>query len=244
MKIPDDCSRSEDMPDSLSRLSILLGDESVQKLRKSKVAIVGLGGVGSWAAEALARSGVGTIILVDGDSVAKSNLNRQLFSTIPELGIPKVEAAARRISTVSEHTFTITLHEFLTADNVNKLFTYEPEIVIDAIDRLDDKSALLRECVQRGVPVVSSMGAGGKDAVRRIRTSTLSSTEGCPLARKLRRMLKGTHIPDFVIAVYSSEPSQPPISIDGDYVIGSAVWVTGVFGFTLAGEAVRLLLES
>ncbi|GAB4152867.1 MAG: tRNA threonylcarbamoyladenosine dehydratase [Planctomycetota bacterium] len=238
-------SSGSDIPIWLSRLGILVGNEAVAKLQRSRVAVVGLGGVGSWAAEALARSGVGRIMAVDGDIVSESDLNRQLFSTAQELGNPKAVAARRRIESSFPETRVKAVTEFFTAANSAFLFDFGPDVVVDAIDRFNDKVELLTSCIEKGVPVVSSMGAGGRTDPTRVRTADIGETSGCPLARKVRSELRKRGISSGITAVFSTEPHRPAATNDDSEraVQGSCVWVTAVFGFCLAGVAAAILTK-
>ncbi len=246
MTMPHGFSDSEGRKPGTDRLAILIGDEGVARLRKATVAVVGLGGVGSWAAEALARSGVGRLVLVDGDNVGPTDLNRQLFATVPALGMPKPMAATERLAVAAPDTIVTPVTAFLTCDNLDLVFDHSPSVVVDCIDRMEDKRDLVVGCVQRGIPVVSSMGAGGRLSSVQLRTADISSTTGCPMARKFRKMLKDAGIASGVRAVYSLEPARPPADRvdEGRRPQGSAIWVTASFGMSLACETVQLLLSA
>ncbi len=233
-----------DIPNSLIRLAALIGNDGIRKLRGARVAVVGLGGVGSWAAEGIARSGIGTIILVDGDRCEHSNMNRQLFSLNSTIGLLKTQAAEKRLLDVAQDIKIEVIPEFLCQLNLALLFDYKPDVVIDAIDRIDDKVALLKGCIEHGLPVVSSMGAGERISANRIMAAPLSQTYGCPLAKKLRRVLNGTEAIQRVTAVFSpTPPIQSASAGEGDApFLGSAVWVTARFGFALTEQAVAILL--
>jgi len=231
------------VPDRLKRFEILLGAEGVESLSRATIAVVGLGGVGSWAAEALARSGVGTVILVDGDKYCATDLNRQLFCTTETLGLPKVTAAERRLHLIAPGIRVKAVEAFLDESNIKLVLSLRPTVVVDAIDRLDGKIPLLAGCVKAGIAVVSSMGAGGRIDPTRIETADVFSSAGCPLARTVRRSLKAIGITQGITAVFSrEEPVAPLQSGQGKAIQGSAVWVTAAFGLAAAGAAITLAL--
>jgi tRNA A37 threonylcarbamoyladenosine dehydratase len=238
-------SSASETPEHLSRLATLLGPESLAKLRGSRVAVIGLGGVGSWAAEALARSGVGTMLVVDGDTVALSDLNRQLFSVAPKLGRPKALAARARLADAAPWAIVDARDTFFTRENSQFLLDFKPDCVIDAIDRFSDKIALLEMCHGQGIPIVCSMGAGGRTDPSCVRSADISRSKGCPLARKVRTELRKLGIEQGITVVFSDESPIPPTQEEGlqRATQGSCVWVTGTFGFALAAAAVKILTK-
>jgi len=237
---PPDSSLPDPVPPRLSRLLPLLGPAALERLRAARVVVAGLGGVGSWAAEALARSGVGALVLADPDRVSEPDLNRQLFASLDELGEPKAEAAARRLARVAPGTTVRPLSLFVDGSTVSRLLDPPPDVFVDAVDSLDAKAEMIAACVSRGVPVVSSMGAARLLDASAVRAADISETRGCPLARNLRRKLRALGVTRGVRAVFSDSPRLPSAAGTD---LGSAVWVTAVFGFTIAGECVRMLAE-
>jgi len=190
--------------DIFVRNILLWGAEAQERLRLSHVLLAGLGGVGSYIAEALVRSGVGALTLIDHDRVELSNVNRQLPALLPELGRLKVEAVAERVLAVNPQCRLRLLQEFITPDNADMLGG--ADYFIDAIDHVPGKVAIIRHALSLGKPVASAMGAGRRVAPERLRLADISQTAGCPLARELRRRLRALGIISGVTVVYSEEP--------------------------------------
>ena len=220
----------------LHRITLLVGKESVKKLQKSSVMVFGCGAVGSFAIEALARSGVGHIILVDFDKVEESNINRQLFALDSTLGKSKVEVAKRRILDINPDII-VDVYDTFFDDKTN--LTVKPDFVIDAIDTVSSKIALYKWCFEHNVPFVSSMGAARKTDVSKIKISKLSKTCVCPLASKIRKLVRDIKLPDFYV-VYSDEVALP--QENGGKEFGSIISVTGIFGLMLADFVIKKLI--
>jgi len=232
------------------RTHILIGDSGLEKLAAKHVFVAGLGGVGSYCAEALARAGVGRLTLLDHDVVAISNINRQLPALLSTVGRPKVEVMAERIRDINPACQLTLLGEFLSSGNVMELVPADADYVVDAIDSLACKVALVGESLRHGLKVASSMGAGNRRDPSRIRLGDLSKTEMCPLARQMRKRLARHYgIRKGVLTVYSDEqPSAPlpPEPVEGPgrprAVNGTISYMPPLFGLMLAGEVVRRLL--
>ncbi|MBO4625983.1 MAG: tRNA threonylcarbamoyladenosine dehydratase [Alphaproteobacteria bacterium] len=222
------------MANRLSRITALLGDDAMDKLRGATVMVVGCGAVGSFAVEALARSGVGGIVVVDFDVVEESNINRQLFALGSTIGMPKVDVAASRIHDINPDAKVIAINAFVD-DNIKIDIT--PDFVIDAIDTVDSKIALYKWCVAHNVPFVASMGAAMKTDISKIQVAKISKTTVCPLAARVRKMVRDAGLPDFPV-VYSTEAPHKNASAPGR-VFGSIVTVTGSFGLRLADVAIK-----
>ncbi len=219
-----------------TRTISLIGEEAQDRLVESKVAIFGVGGVGSYAAEAIARSGIGSITLIDGDTVAESNINRQLVALSSTLGMPKAEVEAARIRDINPDAEVLAINEFYKAgsDFALSLDLSDYDYVIDAIDDVDAKVELIRNCIERGIPVVSSMGAAGKlDTAFRI--EDIAKTSVCPLAKVMRKRLRQLGIEHLPVA-YSEEK---PIKCEGE--LGTMSYVPGVCGLVIAGYVIRQL---
>ncbi len=214
--------------DRLNRIRMLLGDSAVEKLAMAHVMVVGCGAVGSFAIEALARSGIGTLTLVDFDNVATSNINRQLFALDSTVGQAKVDVAAARIHDINPD---ITVHpiNMRWGDDVD--IDIRPDFVIDAIDDVAGKIALYKWCRKHDIPFISSMGAARKCDIAQIRLGRISKTTVCPLAAKIRRLVRDENIGDFPV-VYSTEPANPTTAPNRTF--GSIITVTGTFGLRLA----------
>ena len=228
------------------RVSELLGEEAFSRLHGSEVAVIGLGGVGGHAACGLARSGVGRLLLVDFDKVTETSLNRSPFATADDLGNAKVHAAAEYIHRSCPDTGVRVVKEFFHTETAERILHPVPDAVVDCIDSLAPKTALLAYCVDMGIPVFSSMGASGRRDPSQVRVGDISETRGCPLAKMLRKYLRKRGITTGVSCVYSIEPagehSLPPdredIVLERGRVrnrIPSSIVMPGIFGYALAG---------
>lgn len=232
------------------RTRLLVGDRGIARLAASRVLVAGLGGVGSFAAEALARAGVGELVLADHDVVAGSNLNRQLLALGSTLGRPKAEVMAERIRDVNPACGVVAIQRFLDPDDIPGLLAGGFDQVVDAIDSLSSKVELIASALRLGVPILSSMGAGGRLDPTRVRVGDLMDTQVCPLARVVRSRLRRRGIGRGVTAVWSDEPPRPPSPPEDlgrgrpRSVNGTMSYLPGLFGLTLAGIAVNRLLGS
>ncbi len=222
---------------SLERTRTLLGDGAMERLKDARVAVVGLGGVGGYIAESLARSGVGRLHLVDADIVEASNLNRQIFAAKSVIGLDKVEAARRRIEEVSDCAVTVKKC-FVTSETVEQALDCELDFVVDAIDSLSGKVALIDYCKANGIAILSCMGAGNKLDPTAFRVADIYKTEQCPLARRLRQELRRKGITD-VPVVFSTEKNRS----NSEGVIGSFAPVVGACGLVAAAEVTRMICK-
>ena len=220
----------------LTRLRLMIGEEGIAKLARSAVAVVGVGGVGSYAAEALARSGVGRLVLIDGDTVSSTDTNRQIHADDTTLGLSKVEAMARRIRTYHPET-DLSLHYcFLHNDTAGELLSGEIDYVVDAIDSIPDKETLILHCMDAGIPLVCSMGAGNRMDPTRISIADIHKTHTDPVARRIRLICRKRGIKRLNVG-WSDET---PIPVDG--AIGSNAFVPAAMGLAIAGHVIRQLL--
>lgn len=226
------------MEKATDRLTILIGEEGVSRLVAAKVAVVGLGGVGGQAAEAIARSFVGTLVLVDGDCVNASNVNRQILSTATNVGREKAFVAADRVREIDPEAQVTALPVFVTAENVASLPIWDADCVVDAIDDVDAKVALVKEARARGVKIVSSMGAANRFDPMAFKVADISETHTCPLAKKLRKLLAAQGIEKGVTVVYSTER---PLSFGG--ALGSNAFVPPAAGLLVAKAVVDAILN-
>jgi len=249
---------SESLFEGVARL---FGPKALKQLLRSHVMVVGLGGVGSWAAEALARTGVGKITLVDGDVVAPSNTNRQLPALCPHWGRPKAVVLAERLQQIHPQAQIQAIVRFFHPSEEAQFFQTPPNLLIDAIDRPSAKAGLLATARKYQIPTICCGGAGGRRDPTRIQVADLAQTSHDPLLQKVRSLLRRKyHFPKGdqpfgIPCVYSTEsmatpyheapnPSpNPPGSLNCTSGYGTVVFVTGVFGFVAAAEAVRLLLQ-
>ena len=231
-----------------ARTVLLLGDEAVRRLAGTSVILFGLGGVGGWCAEALVRTGVGRLTIVDHDRVAASNINRQTQATSRTIGRPKAEALSERLLEINPHARIDARVTRFTAHSAPKFAIGSYDYIIDAIDSIDDKIALIAAAVRSNATLYSSMGAASRTDPTRVRVAPLSKTHGCPLARVVRRRLKSEGIQSDFLCVYSNEPATDAggqterCEDDGGRrkrVNGSLVQVSAVFGFALAGLVVN-----
>ena len=221
----------------LCRTEMLLGREGMQKLAQAHVAVFGIGGVGSFAAEALVRSGIGAVTLVDKDTVSLSNCNRQLIATQKTVGRPKVEVMAERAREIRADVQVYPRREFFLPKSQGWDFS-QSSYIIDAVDTVSAKIELAERAQAAGVPILRSRGAGTKLDPAAFRVADLYETTVCPLARVMRRELRRRGIAHMKV-VYSTEP--PRISEDGGRVPGSVAFVPSVAGLMLAGAVVREL---
>jgi len=221
--------------DRLHRITLLLGNDAISKLKKSTVMVVGCGAVGSFAVEALARSGVGHLILVDFDKVEESNINRQLFALGSTVGQSKVDIARQRILDINPD---IKVDVYNTFFDENTRIDIKPDFVIDAIDTVASKIALYKWCVDNKIDFISSMGAARKTDITKIKIDKISKTTVCPLASKIRRIVRDMKISDFPV-VYSTENATP--QENGGREFGSIITVTGMFGLMLADFVIKKL---
>lgn len=232
------------------RTRILIGDEGIARLAEKHVFLAGLGGVGSYCAEALARGGIGRLTLLDHDVVAVSNINRQLPALDSTVGKSKAELMRARIADINPDCTVSIRREFLTPENVNEIVP-DADYVIDAIDSLNCKVALVAESVKRGLKVASSMGAGNKLDPSRIRLADISETRICPLASQMRKRLRKRGIEKGVLTVFTDEVGRsplPPEPVSGHgrprAVNGTISYMPPLFGFMLAGAVIKALLEA
>ena len=198
------------LPPQFERTRILLDAGEQARLARAHVLVAGLGGVGSYCAEALARAGVGRLTLIDHDVVAVSNINRQLPALLSTVGQPKAELMAARIRDINPECELTVIREFLIPETVADIVPADVDFVIDCIDSLNCKVALVATSVERGLKVASSMGAGNKLDPTRIRIADISKTEMCPLASVMRKRLRKRGIPKGVLTVFSDEPGRAP----------------------------------
>lgn len=233
------------------RTLILIKEEGIAKLAAKHVFLAGLGGVGSYCAEALARGGIGRLTLLDHDVVAISNINRQLPALMSTVGMSKAELMQARIADINPECRVEIRKEFLTVENVNEIVPPDADYVIDAIDSLNCKVALVAESVKRGLKVASSMGAGNKLDPSRIRLADIAKTRICPLASQMRKRLRKRGIENGVLTVYTDEPPRaplPPEPVSGQgrprAVNGTISYMPPLFGFMLAGAVIKELLEA
>ncbi|MBS6397820.1 MAG: tRNA threonylcarbamoyladenosine dehydratase [Clostridiales bacterium] len=234
------------MSEIFARTELLIGPEGLQRLRKARVAVFGVGGVGGYAVESLARSGIGHFLLVDNDVVSESNRNRQIIALGSTVGRYKTHVMKERIADICPETEVETRECFFLPDNAETFAFEEYDYVIDAIDTVSGKLSLVECCQKAGTPVISAMGAGNKLDPTRFVVTDIYKTEICPLARVMRRELKKRGIPGLKV-VYSTEPAMTPRQIltgeSKKVTPGSMAFVPGAAGLILASQVVQDLLQ-
>jgi tRNA A37 threonylcarbamoyladenosine dehydratase len=227
------------------RTELVLGSEAMKKLGESRVLIIGLGGVGGAVAEALARSGVGALDLVDSDTVAVSNLNRQLIATAETVGLSKTDAWAERLRSIHP-ALKLTLHPFFfLPETADRLHFAEYSYVADAVDTVSAKIEIVLRAKQAGVPVISAMGTGNKLDPSALEAADIYDTSVCPLARVMRRELRARGVKDLKVIYSREEPRKPRKNLfteSGKPVAGSTAFVPPAAGFLMASVIVRDLI--
>jgi tRNA A37 threonylcarbamoyladenosine dehydratase len=234
------------MDEAFLRTEMLLGAPAMEKLAQSHVAVLGLGGVGSWCAETLARSGVGELTLVDHDEVGRTNLNRQLEATTATLGQPKALAMAERISLAAPSCKVHPLVYRYAPEDRETFFTAAYDFVVDAIDLVSCKLDLIETAQARSVPIISALGTGNKLDPSRFQITDISKTQSCPLARVIRKELRNRGIYHHRVLWSDEEPLVPSggeVPPPGRRSIpGSVAWVPSCAGLMLAGDVVLTLI--
>lgn len=224
--------------DSFQRLKLLIGKENFSKLTSATVAVFGVGGVGSFTVEALARSGIGHVILIDKDNIDATNINRQIHALSSTIGRSKVEVMRERIQDINPAAKVDTIQKFfLPSEPVEDFFICRYDYVVDAIDTLTAKIFLVEECTRRGIKIISSMGAGNKLDPTRFKVGDIFQTSIDPVAKIMRKKLKERGIERLKV-VWSDEPPLPVKEF-----IGSNSFVPSVVGLIMAGEVIRDLIN-
>lgn len=239
--------------DRLTRTRMLLGDKGLSRLQNAAVMVVGLGAVGGYALEALARSGIGRLVLVDFDVFDESNINRQILALTSTVGQKKTEVARRRVLDINPDCIVETRDMFVNADTLPQLLDIPVDFVVDAIDALNPKCCLMEALYERGIPFISSMGAALKTDPSFIKCGTLSASKNCGLAKFIRKRLRkrGLEI-SRINCVYSDEQVCLPetaLAFDGDdvsagrvrHTLGSLPTITAIFGLTIANYVITSL---
>lgn len=229
------------MDERNSRTIKMIGEEGLAKIKSAKVLIVGVGGVGSYAAEAIARAGVGAITVCDGDEVAVSNLNRQLVALTSTIGRNKAEVMAERIRDINPEAEVTVIPKFFkpglsSDDAVSELEVDKYDLVVDAIDDVDAKVELIKQATEKNIKIVSAMGAAGKFETS-FKTADISKTSTCPLARTMRKRLREVGI-EHLPVVYSEEK---PVPRDGE--LGTLSYVPGAMGLEIAAYVIKELIK-
>ena len=233
------------MEEQFSRTAMLLGEEGVERLKRARVAVFGLGGVGGFVVEALARAGIGQLDLIDKDTVSTSNLNRQLLATHGTLGMLKTEAARLRAAEINPDCQVRTYPLFYLPDTAGQFDLGEYDYLVDAMDTVTAKLTLAQQAAEKNVPLISCMGTGNKLDASAFRVADISKTSGCPLARVMRKELGKRGIKHLKV-VYSQEEPMKPTGWEEEaaatgkrQIPGSLPFVPGAAGLILAGEVIK-----
>lgn len=245
---------------AFSRTEMLIGTENLNKLKKSRVAVFGIGGVGTFVVEGLVRSAVGSFVLVDNDDICVTNINRQIHATTKTIGKSKVEVMKQRILEINPEAQVEIFHELYNKDSAEKILSKQYSYVVDAIDTVSAKLDLVERCYKMGIPIISSMGAGNKLNPTMLEVADIYETSVCPLARVIRTELRKRKIPKLKV-VYSKEKPLIPLKIDEKHNInctcfnkdkncmdrrqipGSVSFVPSVAGLIIASEVVKDLIK-
>ncbi len=232
-----------------ARTELLVGKAAMERLWNSRVAVFGIGGVGGYAVEALARSGIGTLDLFDHDTVSLTNLNRQILATLDTVGQLKVEAAKERIHAICPETIVNAYPVFYLPETAGDFDFSVYDYIIDAIDTVTGKLCIIENAKAAGVPVISAMGTGNKLDASRLQVTDITKTTFCPLARIMRKELRKRGITNLKV-VYSTEEALTPVGAEEEAaalgkrtIPGSTAFVPGAAGLILAGEVVRDLIK-
>lgn len=232
----------------LERTELLLGSEKCEALRSANVLVVGLGGVGAYAAEMIARAGVGTMTIADADVVGRSNINRQLIALHSTIGRPKAELVAERLRDINPEINLTVVNRYIKDDETYTLLDSAPfDYVVDAIDTLSPKLALIKGALDRNIPIVSSMGAGAKTDPTKMEIADISKTHHCPLAHMLRKRLHKIGIRRGFKAVFSPEPIREGAMIlceeqNKKSNVGTISYIPALFGIGCASVVIRGLI--
>lgn len=233
----------ERMEEKFVRTGLLIGEENIQTLKKKHVAVFGIGGVGGYVAEALVRSGIGEITIVDKDEVAESNINRQIIAIVKTVGRKKTEVMEERIREINPDCRVHARCCFYLPQTAGQFDFSAYDYVVDAVDTVTAKIAIVMQAKAAHIPVISCMGAGNKLDASRFQVADISETSVCPLARVMRRELKKRGAGSLKVVYSKEEPKRRPGSAADD-VPGSVAFVPPVAGFILAGEVVRDLIRT
>ncbi|MTI71724.1 MAG: tRNA threonylcarbamoyladenosine dehydratase [Firmicutes bacterium] len=238
-----------------SRTELIIGTKGLNKLKESTIAVFGIGGVGTFAVEGLARSGVGRFIIVDDDDICLTNINRQIHATRKTVGKSKVKVMKERINDINPNAKVIAYKELYNSESAEKLLSCKYDYVIDAIDMVSAKLDLIERCTKKDIPIISSMGAGNKLNPTMLEVSDIYDTSMCPLARVMRKELRKRNIEKLKV-IYSKEKPIKPKEIKGDYktnedkinaqkrqIPGSTSFVPSVAGLIIASEVVKDIIK-
>ena len=228
------------------RTELFLGKESMEKLNNARVAVIGLGGVGGAAAEAVLRAGIGHLLFIDGDTVDETNINRQLLATEETIGADKTEAAKNRFASINPDADMTFIKEFYLPENSDFLYDWKPDYIIDAIDTVTAKLHIAKECKERNIGLIMCLGTGNRLYPEKLKIGDISETSGCgcPLARVMRKELKKRGIEKQKVLFSTEEAKKAALDSDnGRHSPGSISFVPPVAGYLLAANIVRDIIS-
>lgn len=235
------------MDERFLREKYLIGEDNVKKLQSSRVIVFGIGGVGSFVCEALARAGVGSLTLVDRDTVSVSNINRQLIALESTVGLDKTQVMKERILQINPHADVISENVFYGKENEDMFDFTQYDYVVDAIDTVSSKLCLIKNCKKSNTPIISSMGTGNKLCPEKLRIDDIKKTSVCPLARVMRRELRKLGIDHLKVLFSTEEPVELKEKVfdsaTGKQTPGSISFVPSVAGLMIAGEVIKDLIK-
>jgi tRNA A37 threonylcarbamoyladenosine dehydratase len=238
------------MEDRFTRTKMLIGEEAFNRLKNAKVAIFGIGGVGGYAAEAIARAGVGSIIIVDNDIVSESNINRQIIATTETVGRLKTDVMAQRIMSINPYAH-VEIHNTFFLPGNNDIIKNDIDYVVDAIDTVSGKIEIIMQCINKNIPVISSMGTGNKLDPSRLEITDIYKTSVCPLAKVMRKELKSRGVKKLNVVYSKEEPLKPILNesqaeeegIKRRKTPASISFVPPAAGLLIASKVIRDLAE-
>ena len=230
------------MQNQFSRTELLIGKEGIEKLQNAKVAVFGLGGVGSYVVEGLARAGVGNFLLVDKDTVDITNINRQIIATHKTIGKPKVDVSKERIIDINPNANIETIQEFFMPESP-EVFDNTFDYIVDAVDTVTAKIELTVRAKKLNIPIISSMGTGNKLDPTKFEVIDIFKTSVCPLAKVMRKELKARSIDNLKVIYSKEEPIKPKLDSEGKRVPASISFVPSVVGLIIAGEVIKDIIN-
>jgi tRNA A37 threonylcarbamoyladenosine dehydratase len=232
------------MQNPFARLELLVGPSGLQKLSSASVAVFGVGGVGSFAVEALVRSGIGRLTLIDFDDICTTNINRQIHAQERTIGHPKVQIMAERCRAINPRIQVEPIQEFFSQENADRLLDRGYDFVLDCIDSITSKLFLIETCRKKGISIISSMGAANKLDPTAIKVADLFKTQKCRLARIVRKELRKRGVSSGVKVIYSTEEfrSLDNANTERSPTLGSSSYIPPIFGLIMAGEVIREIL--
>lgn len=234
------------MSEKFSRTEMLVGESALAKLKNSRVAVFGVGGVGGFVCEALARAGVGAIDLIDNDTVSLSNINRQIIALSSTVGEMKTEVMKKRILDINKDASVSTFNLFILPENIDSFDMSGYDYVVDAIDTVSGKLAIIEKAYSLGIPVISSMGTGNKLDPTKFEIADINKTSVCPLARVMRYELRKRGVKKLKVLYSKEEPIKPSVYAEtekGKAVPGSISFVPSVAGLIIGGEVIKDLIK-